>query len=379
MAIPESIMQEFGIPEPGSVAVKQDTPDNAAPALDLSDTSDESLEARIQRLTAMDDDKGAQPNAQPAPASNAAQQPPNPAAAPGQQPAAATDPAKAFAEASGKAFFSDTGELNTQKINDFYLTNGKSFLKYAEQSAAVATEAQPPLQDKAAAIDPEKEYTTKVAWVAENFGVILEDQKKRGFDDATALVNIQQYLTGLISEKATRAELKKTIEEEAKRFAPEFEAARQARIESAINRNVTELSEPLKDLIPGIDGRQALNQLLLTPQYGGATLDWMFRKENPGCEKLPEKERNETARTWFNKFQQDKQAMAFVAEFGRLRWMAENFKPILEHAQKVGAAKVANAAEAGQGAPSGIVQPQKHAPGNSQMEQFFNNGMDSVN
>jgi len=394
--ITEDIATAFGVDNMGSAAgdaVAQPGQPGASvePSLDLLDTSDESMDARIARLEAWGKEQtGTQqgsdqqkPNAasQQAAAQQATADAGKSAAggAPGQQQATqpAPDPVKAFDEASQKAFLSDSGELDTAKINDFYLTNGKSILKYAVNAPAPVGSA-PDFTDKVATIDPEKEYSEKVADVAANFGAILEDQAKRGFTGDQALANIRQYLADLTRDRDARLEMKKTIAEEAKRFAPDFEEARQARITAAIDRNTAELSSGLNGLIPGLDGRQVLNQFILNKKYGGEYVNHLFAKAHPEAAKLPEAQRVTVAEKWFDEFQQNRAEMAYVAEFGRLRWMAENMKPILEHAQRVGAAKVQNGREALGIAPSGITTPRK-ASGISPTEQFLYGGADTVN
>jgi hypothetical protein len=160
---------------------------------------------------------------------------------------------------------------------------------------------------------------------------------------------------------------------------PEIEEARNNRIEAAINRNVTEFSKEVEGLVPGMNGQQILNQFILAPKYGGSELDRMFAKDHPEAKGLPEAERVKVTQEWFRNFQTDRAAMAHVAEFGRLRWQVEQFKPILEHAQMIGAGKVANSREAGIGRPSPVLNGQRAVSGNSKMENFFSSGYDSVN
>ena len=365
----QEILNEFGLPDPSNFQSEAEKGGTTAPPAEAPENIDTSMESRL-------DDLFGPQGTQPAPVA-----PVDPAAKPSEKPnpdtsakpvTAEVDPSKLFAEASPKAFFSESGDLNTAKINDYYLTNGKSFMKYVEN--APAPEAVAPVDTKP---DPEKEYREKVAQVTDNIEAILVDQINKGFTPEQTLQNIAEHFKGLKNEYQQRLDVKTAIEAEAKRFAPEFEKSKQSERLAAINRNVAELSSGLNDLIPGMNGMQVLNQLMLVPKYGGAEIDRLFLRDNPGALKLAPEEKDKVAKEWFAKFQANKSEMAHVAEFGRLRYLVDNFKPILEHAQQVGAQKVINKGEAEIGKPSNLVKFQKPNGQPSEVDKFF--GVDSVN
>jgi hypothetical protein len=365
----QEIMTEFGIPDPSNFQSEAEKSGNPAPAAETPENIDTSMESRLDELFGP---KGTQP----APVA-----PVEPAVKPAEQPkpdtsvkpvAAEVDPAKLFAEASPKAFFSESGDLNTAKINDYYLTNGKSFMKYVENAPVVE-----PVQAEAAKPDPEKEYREEISAVTDNIEAIMVDQLNKGFTEAQTLQNLVDHIKGIKGKFQQRIDVKTAIEAETKRFAPQFEQAKKAEQLSMISRNVAELSSGLNDLIPGMNGMQVLNQFTLNPKYGGAEIDRLFLRDNPGALKLAPEEKDKVTKEWFMKFQANKSEMAHVAEFGRLRYLVDNFKPILEHAQQVGAAKVINKGEAEIGKPSNLVKFQKPQGQQSEVDKFF--GVDSVN
>lgn len=325
-------------------------------------------------------DQSAQPAAQADPSKadpSQQQQPP----APGQQPPAQsaqpaakveTDPAKVFAESSPKAFFTPTGELDSAKINDYYLTNGKSFMKFAD----TGTQEAEPTKSPTETTDPMKEYNDQLNYMAEHLGEEIANRKQAGATDEQIVSELVSYYSNARGELKKRQDIRKAIEESTKNLAPELEAARRDRIKASVDRNIAELSAGVEGLVPGLTGYQILNQFLLDPKYGGAEVDRMFMRDNPGANAMKPEDRNAAAKKWFGEFQQDRKAMAHVAEFGRLRWMVENFKPILEHAQKVGAQKVANQGEAGVGSPSKITNQPSQGQKNA-LDAWF--GVDSVN
>ncbi len=380
-------MREFNVPIQNTPA---NTPDSSGPAGQGGGIVD--INERVQQVFG---DAAPAPSPQPSPQAQsqpaappqnppAPQQPPKPgqqppAPSPQPSPQAEIDPVKVFAEASPKAFFTQTGDLDSAKINDFFLTNGKSFMKFADappvETSAPATPTDRP--------DPLKEYNEKLSWMAEHMGEEVAGRIKEGATHEQVMQEVQEYYAGLRTELKTRLDLRKAIEEETKKLAPELESARQDRINAAINRNIYELSQNCEGLVTGLTGAQVLNQFLLDPKYGGNEIDRQFLREHPEAKKLDLKKPEDAAKhaelsqKWFKDFQQDRRAMAHVAEFGRLRWMfAECLKPMLEHAQKVGAQKVANASEAAIGAPSRIANPP--SPGKKDdFDTFF--GLDAVN
>jgi hypothetical protein len=362
----ESILNQFGIPVPGNESVPSGTPANKSEVTPGPSNTD-SVDSRLNELFGQAQDIQPKPSeVKPVEANEKPVEIVTPP--PSTQPVSVvTDPTKVFADGSPKAFFTKTGDLDSVKINDYFLTNGKSFMKYAvptdEQPAAVPVKSE----EKP---DPIQEYRAKVDELIDKFELVLEDQKTKGFTEAQALLNINEYLISLKTRRDNRLEVKKSIEEAAKEFSPDLEDARNNRINSQIYKNTTELSQGLDDLIPGMKAMDVFNQFVLNLKYGGAKLDWMFKRENPGVMKLSPEERDKVGKEWFRKFQTDKEALAHVAEFGRLRWQVENFKPILEHAQQVGAQKVQNKSEAAIGGPSNIVPFQKLSKP-SIVDQFF--------
>ena len=376
-----ALMQEFGIQQ-NTTAPAESVGINH-PSGGIVD-----LNSRVEQVFGTaDPTPSAQPNGQQPPNPANPQNPPAPQQTPpqGQQPPAsaqppapATDPGKAFAEGSPKAFFTQTGDLDSAKINDFFLTNGKSFMKLAETSPIDTPKQTAPVERA----DPLKEYNEKLAYMAEHLDQEIAKRQSEGATPEQINQEIREYYAGLRAELKTRKDLRKAIEEQTQNLAPELEQARQDRVNAAISRNVMELSQGLENLVQGLTGQQVLNQFMLDPKYGGLEIDRQYKLANPEANNLdlrkPEDaaKNTELSKKWFREFQQDRRAMAHVAEFGRLRWMVENFKPILEHAQKVGAQKVANGNEAAIGAPSKIVNPPLPGQKND-FDKFF--GVDSVN
>jgi hypothetical protein len=160
MAIPEEILSEFNIPSPNS------QPDGDGEPVDLGDITDGGIDARLESLWG-DKSQQQQPAQQtPAQQQTAPKTADGSQPAQGQQPAAnaVIDPVKQFEDASSKAFFTDSGDVDSQKINDYYLTNGKSFMKYATPDTSAPVVSAPAAPEK---VDPVKEYNEKVSWVAE--------------------------------------------------------------------------------------------------------------------------------------------------------------------------------------------------------------------
>lgn len=373
------LMQEFNIVSPMS----NDINNAASGEVNFPGGGITDINSRIEQVFGnAQPAQGTQPaeNAQPQQVSNP-QTIPQPAQQPGQQPALSvqpkpveTDPVKLFAEASPKAFFTSTGDLDTAKINDYFLTNGKSFMKIAESSPIDFP--APVMSTIESKVDPQKEYNDKLSYMAEHLEEEVAARRAAGVSEDQINAEITAYYAQARSELKAKQDLRAAIVEETKRLAPELEQARQDRITALISKNISDLSQGLDGLVQGLSGHQILNQFMLDPKYGGSEVDRMFLRDNPGADKLDVTKRSELAKNWFQTFQQDRRAMAHVAEFGRLRWMVENFKPILEHAQSVGAGKVGIANEAFVGAPSKHINNPVSNQKNS-FDSFF--GVDSVN
>jgi hypothetical protein len=364
----EQILSDFNIPVPGdngkeNVAVVDNTVPRGA--------NDSALEQRVDNVIgsgANSNKQPQQPVAPQAPAQQQTQQAQQPQPTSNQQPQP-VDFARQFAEGSQKAFFDDSGELNTQKVQDFFLSKGKSILKF--EAPAVA---ESPKQDTV--LDPEQEYRDNVQKLFVGFRHGVDQLKAQGRTESDILNIIAQQLDTYEQAKNSKLEFANARKEHEKLFEAELSEIRENKLTAKISQNYAELSEGFKGLIPGMEGSQVLDSFVLRPEYGGKLTDYLFRKENTNVDKMPEAERKQVIEKWFKNFQADKQAMSFVAEFGRAQWAISQLPNILEHAQKVGASKAANVREARIGAPSNITVPQKSA-GNSAVEKFF--GYDSVN
>jgi len=277
-----------------------------------------------------------------------------------------TDPRKIFADASPKAFFNEAGDLDSSKVNDFFFSNGKSLLNFAPSTPIETVEEKP--KEK---VDPEKKYHDDLSAFSENIASEIERRKKEGATAEEILSEIQVYHDGLRSSYKTSLDLKAAIDERASALDSEFNDIREARVKSTIDRNVTELSQQFDGMVNGMTGMQVLNQFILDPKYGGPEIDRQLLKDNPGYEKLSPEKKNETIQKWFRSFQQDRKAMAHVAEFGRLRWLVQNFKPILEHAQRVGAGRMVNSIEAGRRGVSTIQNKTPNMGQKSDLDNFI--------
>jgi hypothetical protein len=366
----EQILSDFNIPVPGdsgkeNVAVM----DNTVPR----GVNDSALEQRVNSVldgNANSNKQQGQPVAPQAPAQQQTQQQSQQQQPTSNQQQQPVDFAKQFAEGSQKAFFDDSGELNSQKVQDFFLSKGKSILKFE----APVTSAEAPKHDTV--LDPEQEYRDNVQKLFVGFRHGVDQLKAQGRTEADILNIIAQQLDTYEQSKNSKIEFANARKEHEKLFEAELSEIRENKLTAKISQNYAELSDGFKGLIPGMEGSQVLDSFVLRPEYGGKLTDYLFRKENPNVDKMPEAERKPVIEKWFKNFQADKQAMSFVAEFGRAQWAIAQLPNILEHAQKVGASKATNVREARIGAPSNITAPQKSV-GNSAVAQFL--GYDSVN
>jgi len=364
--IPEDLMSDFGLPTPGQ---GQTTEDSFRPG----DISQGGLDNRLEQLAKFNAQPQStqpgtqqqQPAQQPqqagAPVANAQQPQP-------QQQQAPVDPVKAFEDGAKKAFFAENGEPDAQKINDYFLTNGRSFLKLSGAQQPQQTEAVAP---EPAKVDPDAVYMTAVRWAVDNRTEIIKNELSLGHTIEEAYQNYDIYLANQKAERDRKIELREAIQAEAKQLAPEIEENRRNKQSAKIDRNVTEFAANLEGLIPGLTGAQALNHIILNPEYGGKLLDRMFMKEVPGVAKMDEPQRKEAAAKWFREFQCDREAMAHVAEFGRLKLQASQTAALLQHAQLIGAGKVQNAAEAGRGKQSALTNTPGTVRGAGRVGEFL--------
>jgi hypothetical protein len=298
-------------------------------------------------------------------------QPQGDATKPAQGQQAETDPAKIFQEASSRVFFTDKGDLDSAKVNDFFFSNGKSLLNFGPVTPLDIVEEQP--KEK---VNPEAEYHKKLSAFSENVVSEIEKLRDGGATAEDILQAIVDYHSGARSELKTAVDLKTAIDEQARAMASELAEVKQSKAQARIDRNNTELSLKFDGMVNGMTGLQVLNQFILDPKFGGPEIDRQFKAENPGFEKLAPEKKDAVRQKWFRDFQQDKARMAHVAEFGRLRWMMQQMKPILEHAQKVGAVRVANAGEAVRGGV-GTIQNNMPSGPKSEFDKFFE-GIDRV-
>jgi hypothetical protein len=282
-----------------------------------------------------------------------------------------TDPSKIFAEASPKIFFSDSGDLDSAKVNDYFFNNGKSLLNFAP-----STPLDVPPEIPKETVNPETEYHSSLSALSENLSTEISRRRSEGATADEILSEIEEYQAGVRAKYKTSLDLKAAIEGQAKALNSEFEEIRQAKVSAAIERNNTELSSKCEGLINGLDGMQTLTQILLNQECGGPTIDMLFLNDHPEARNMQPDQKNKLVKEWFRGLQQNKPLFAHVAEHGRLLLMFKNFKPILEYAQKVGAARVANAAEAGR-LGVGTIQNKAPSYGSSNQNKFFE-GFDRV-
>jgi len=372
--IPENIMEEYGIPEFG--ATQETAPSNDKPLSDFYNSSDEALENRVNSVFGAP--QQVQSN-QPDP-NTTSPNPAQPAITPdksNQPPAGSVDPVKLFAENSPKAFFNAEGGLDGAKINDYYLTNGKSFMKYVDNPAFSNPNVAKPTATVEAP-DPVKEYNEKLDYFNRNYQSLVAERIAAGASHEQVLQETANYHAQLVSELQQKQALRAEIDLKLKELSPELEQSRERNIASTINRNIVELSSGLNGLINGLSGEQVLNQFMLNNNYGGQEITRLFNRDNPGHEKLSPEEHKALEQKWFRNFQTDIGEMARVAEYGRLRWQVENMKSIFEYSQQIGANKVKAQMEAGMGAVSSINGQQNIQQASGPLSQFF--GVpDSVN
>lgn len=373
----QDIYSDFGIPDPAQAQAQAPVNNQPAPVSDSSNqamNTDQSIENRVDELFGQTSQKSAQPQD----AAQTAQ--PQQTVQPGTQPAQSTqpkqeiDPVKLFAEASPKAFFSESGELDSAKLNDYYLTNSKSFMKFVTDKPITEIAVEKPVEKP----DPNKEYAAKVAEITDDYAAVVEAERAKGFTDTQIQERIHAYFNDLKNKRDNQLAVKREIEEQTKSFAPEIEQSRRDKLAAKVAENITEFSAQLEGLVNGLSGKQVLNMFVLDPKYGGKLLDKLIQKDIPGFAAMKPEDRVPAAKEWFEKFQANKDDLAHVAEFGRLRWQVDNFKGILEHAQNIGASKAQMKLEGELGKPSNIVNFNKNARTASPVDVFMGIS-DSVN
>jgi hypothetical protein len=371
--IPNDIKEEYGIPEVGAT---QDAPATEKPLSDFYNSSDEALDNRVNSVFGA---AQPQPSNQPKPEETA----PNPtqtatAPDPSNQPKSENvDPVKLFAENSPKAFFNAEGGLDDGKIKDYFLTNGKSFMKYVDNPAFTNPNVAKPtaIVEKP---DPVKEYNEKLDYFTKNYQTLVSERMTQGATHEQIVQETNDYYALLKGELDQKQAMRAQIDEQLKNLSPELEQSRESNITSAINRNIVELSSGLNGLINGLSGEQVLNQFVLNNQYGGKEISRLFNKDNPGADKLTPEEHSKLTAKWFRGFQSDIGEMARVAEYGRLKWQVENMKEVFAYSQQIGAQKVKSQMEAGMGAVSSINSQTPQAAENGPLAKFFGTA-DSVN
>jgi hypothetical protein len=278
------------------------------------------------------------------------------------------DPHKIFAEAPGKAFFNDKGELDNSKINDFIFSDGKSLLNFGPQTPLDVVETK-----KEEITDPDVEYHKTIAGLTESLSGEIERLRGLGVTDSDILARILGYTESASGKRAQAKVMQAAVEQQKKVFTSEFQEIREAKIQARIDRNNSELSAKVEGFITGLDGMQTLTQFLLNNNAGGPLLDKLFVSAHPEALKMAPEKRMEVIKPWFRQFQQDKEMLAFVAEYGMLKTLKGSMKSIIEYAQSHGAKRAVNAAEAARAGVSSIKSPPPSSKGNS----FFD-GLESI-
>lgn len=293
----------------------------------------------------------------------------NPADGKGAQPQPTqVDTQKLFAEAPGKAFFDDKGELNNSKINDFFFSDGKSLLNFGNQTPLEVVEEPP--QEKT---DPDTDYHKEISSLMESLPSQIQKLREGGVPDAEILERII-YANETANGKRTQAkEMQTMIEQQKKAFSSELSEIRESKVQARIDKNNSELAARVDGFVPGLNGMQTLTQFLLHNKAGGPLIDKLFLQAHPEALKMAPEKRADIIKPWFRQFQQDKEMMAFVAEYGMLKTLKGSMKSIIEYAQKHGAKRVTNAAEAARAGVSSIQKQVSTSGGN----KFFE-GMESL-
>jgi hypothetical protein len=277
-----------------------------------------------------------------------------------------------FAKASENALFNDKGVLDTGKITDYFVSKGKSFLKFDSHPE----EAKPVKSDEKI-VDPEKEYVDSVNTVINSWNDVVNDLiTNRKMTHEQAVAAIGQHFASLAQQRDAKVEISKTRQKYAADFEAELQTVRDQKITTRIESNTTELAAQCEGLVPNVDGRTALNNFVLGKDFGAPWVDYLFKRDNPGVDKLPEAERSAKVASWFRGFQANRREFALVAEVGKLRWLVGQLPGITEHAKKVGAGLAKGSRETRGGKPSSMVPSRSGKQ--STMEQFLGAPLDSV-
>jgi len=311
-------------------------------------------------------DKGAQPQPKNGESQNqngkqaAGQNQANPNDGKGAQPQPAqVDPQKLFAEAPDKAFFDDKGELNNSKINDFIFSDGKSLFNFGPQTPLEVVE-----EPKVERVDPDADYTKAISTLMESLPGEVARLRGEGVTDSDILERIVAYHETANGKRTQAKEMQSMIEEQKKAFQSEFSEIREAKVQARIDKNNSELAARVEGFVPGLNGMQTLTQFLLNNNAGGPLLDKLFLQAHPEAPKMSPDKRGEIVKPWFRQFQQDKEMMAFVAEYGMLKTLKNSMKGIIEYAQKYGAQRAVNASEAARAGVSSIQKQVSSSGGN---------------
>jgi hypothetical protein len=273
-----------------------------------------------------------------------------------------------FEDASKQSFIKD-GELDSEKIGNYFLNRDRYSVDFSAIKDVPLESKSPELSNES----PDDKYYKDVSKIVESLPDIIKDEGQKGFTPEQTLQRLINTFNGFNADRDARKGLLSEREELSKQFKSELDQVRQDKLEARIKNNTAELSSHYDNLIPGVKGSEVLNTFMLDQKYGGKMMDTLFRKENPNFDSLGEDEKKSVTTQWFKSFQGNKRDMAMVAEFGRAMWLVEQIPGIVQHAQRVGAAKDANESETQREKPSKLTQ---RSQGTSKLDAFF--GYDTV-
>jgi hypothetical protein len=360
------ILNDFDIPIPGAQTEKEEESGND----ESVDNSSNAIEDKLSKIFEGRKTGTEQTSDEKKPADAEKKQEPPKEEGEDKKPAESTENID-FSESSKRAFFNETGDLDTEKVGDYFLNSSK-------HSIPIDSVVDEPIDKKLSKeteenTDPEIRYTKEVSEIASSLPKILEEEKRLGFTPEQTLQRLINTMDGLKRGKESSLAMKAAMENTAKEWKSEVEQIREDKIKTRISQNTMELSHHYENLIPGKKGYEVLNKFMLDKKYGGKVLDAWFLRDNKNFSDLSEEEKESTTLKWFKNFQTSKKSMAVVAEFGRAMWVMEQLPEILKHAQNIGAKKVSVEKEAKAGKPSGILP--KSTSQSSRLTDFF----DSVN
>ena len=275
-----------------------------------------------------------------------------------------------FHELSSKALFTEEGEINSEKVSDFFLNDSKSFLSFKAEPEIV-----PPAKEFKQ-VDHVAQYKEKIDSIVDGWdGVVTHLVNDQGLTHEQALNTVGAHLSSLKAQLAQQQQIDEERKQLNSEYRDELQSIREEKIDSIINRNIAELGSTCNDMIPGVDGSTALNHFVLDPKYGGPMVEQMFASANPNFAKLPPEEQESTRGKWFRSFQSNKRSLALVADYGKSRWLVSQLPSIIEKAQRVGAGKLTAQKEAVSGGVSNLGNSQS-ATLNPELSEFL--GFDSV-